>query len=237
MAGSSGIHLYTILAGSARPACGKVSGDQAFIICSYCSMNETPRIPSPIPYLMQVPDLRAHNTTYDWRMLFMPVLMALGSGRTNVLAIAQWVEDQRDWLLALGFGRRKTATALPAQATIYRFSGGPGKGPAAMGQGCAARPGSTPGRGLLEVSLDGKHLKGSARGGVGDKAIVLVFAYLSRLQSKAAGDEAAAGRGLMMGGGGCSGRGQDSLGAAQTAQVVLQEGGTTSSIARTIRPS
>jgi len=54
-----------------------------------CSMNETPRIPSPIPYLMQVPDLRAHNTTYDWRMLFMPVLMGLGSGRTNVLAIAQ----------------------------------------------------------------------------------------------------------------------------------------------------
>jgi hypothetical protein len=54
-------------------------------------MNETPRIPSPIPYLMQVPDLRAHNTTYDWRMLFMLVLMALGSGRTNVLAIAQWI--------------------------------------------------------------------------------------------------------------------------------------------------
>ena len=63
---------------------------QAFIICSYRSMNETPRIPSPIPYLMQVPDLRAHNTTYDWRMLFMLVLMGLGSGRTNVLAIAQW---------------------------------------------------------------------------------------------------------------------------------------------------
>jgi len=50
-------------------------------------MNKTPRIPSPIPYLMQVPDLRAHNTTYDWRMLFMLVLMSLGSGRTNVLAI------------------------------------------------------------------------------------------------------------------------------------------------------
>ena len=83
-------------------------------------MNETPRIPSPIPYLMQVPDLRAHNTTYDWRMLFMLVLMALGSGRTNVLAIAQWVEDQRDWLLALGFGRRKTATALPAQAVLQK---------------------------------------------------------------------------------------------------------------------
>jgi len=49
-----------------------------------------PKDTQPIPYLMQVPDLRAHNTTYDWRMLFMLVLMALGSGRTNVLAIAQW---------------------------------------------------------------------------------------------------------------------------------------------------
>ena len=82
--------------------------------------------------------------------------------------------------------------------------------------------------GLLEVGLDGQHLKG----GAGDKAIVLVLAYLSRLQGKAAGDEAGAGRG-----GGCSGRGQDALDAAQTAQVVLQKGGTTSSIARTIRPS
>jgi hypothetical protein len=78
-------------------------------------MNETPRIPSPIPYLMQVPDLRAHNTTYDWRMLFMLVLMALGSGRTNVLAIAQWVEDQRDWLLALG----------PISLVDFRYGGDP----------------------------------------------------------------------------------------------------------------
>ena len=140
------------------------------------------------------------------------------------------MEDQRDW--------------LPAQATIHRFIWALEQQVVALEKALQlwARDvlhalGQHQEGGLLEVSLDGKHLKGSARGGVGDKAIVLVFAYLSRLQSKAAGDEAAAGRGLMMGGGGCSGRGQDSLGAAQTAQVVLQEGGTTSSIARTIRPS
>ncbi len=52
--------------------------------------------------------------------------------------------------------------------------------------------------GLLEVSLDGKHLKGSARGGVGGKAIVLVSAYLSRLQSKAAQSLAAL-RNLLLG--------------------------------------
>jgi hypothetical protein len=40
-------------------------------------------------------------------MLFMLVLMPLGSGRINILAIAQWIQDQRDWLLAMGFGRGK----------------------------------------------------------------------------------------------------------------------------------
>ncbi|WP_211247178.1 hypothetical protein [Meiothermus cerbereus] len=52
--------------------------------------------------------------------------------------------------------------------------------------------------GLLEISLDGKHLKGSARGGVRGKAIVLVSAYLSRLQSKAAQSLAAL-RNLLLG--------------------------------------
>ncbi|GEM88550.1 transposase family protein [Meiothermus granaticius] len=84
-------------------------------------MQTTIQIPSPISYLMEVPDLRARNTTYDWRLLFMLVLMGLGSGRTNVLAIAQWVQDQRDWLLSLGLGRRASGRALPAQATLYRF--------------------------------------------------------------------------------------------------------------------
>ena len=187
-------------------------------------MNETPRIPSPIPYLMQVPDLRAHNT-YDWRMLFMPVLMSLGSGRTNVLAIAQWrISGTGCW--PWGFGRRKTATALP-HLPLHVGPGAASGGPAAMRDALQAL-GQHQEAGLLEVSLDGQHLKGSA----GDKAIVLVLAYLRRLQGKAAGDEAGAGRG-----GGCSGRGQDALDAAQTAQVVLQKGGTTSSIARTIRPS
>jgi len=108
------------------------------------------------------------------------------------------VEDQRDWLLALGFGRRKTATAPPAQATIYRFIWALEQQAVALqlwARDALQALGQHQEAGLLEVSLDGQHLKGSA----GDKAIVLVFAYLSRLQSKAAGDEAAAGRGLMMG--------------------------------------
>jgi hypothetical protein len=189
-------------------------------------MNETPRIPSPIPYLMQVPDLRAHNTTYDWRMLFMLVLMSLGSGRTNVLAIAQWrISGTGCW--PWGLAEEKPLRPCP----IYRFMWALEQRVVALqlwARDALQALGQPQEAGLLEVSLDGQHLKGSA----GDKAIVLVLAYLRRLQGKAAGDEAAAGRG-----GGCSGRGQDALDAAQTAQVVLQKGGTTSSIARTIRPS
>lgn len=117
----------------------------------------------------------------------------------------KWIEDQRDWLLALGFGRRKTGTALPAQATIYRFMWALEQQVVALEKALQLWAtdalhalGQHQEGGLLEVSLDGKHLKGSARSGVGDKAIVLVFAYLSRLQSKAAQSLAAL-RNLLLG--------------------------------------
>lgn len=217
-------------------------------------------IPSPIPYLMEVPDLRAHNSTYDWRMLFMLVLMGLGSGRTNVLAIAQWIEDQRDWLLVMGFGRRKTGRALPAQATIYRFLWALEKEEEVLEKVMKAwamdvlrslgKKDQIKELSLLEVSLDGKHLKGSARGGIGDKAIVLVSAYLSQLglslqQSKASGDEAVAGRQLIMELGADLAEinipwvltGDAAHTETQTAKAILQKGVTTSSHSRTTKPS
>ncbi|WP_170148353.1 transposase family protein [Meiothermus hypogaeus] len=209
---------------------------------------------------MEVPDLRAHNRRYDWRMLFMLVLMGLGSGRTNILAIAQWIEDQRDWLLVLGFGRGKTGRALPAQATLYRFFWALEKEVEALERALQAwakdvlkvldQDGGLKGLGLLEISLDGKHLKGSARGGVGDKAIVLVSAYLSRLglsllQSEAVGDEAVAGQQLMMQleadlseiGIPWVWTGDAAHTESQTAKAILQKGGTTSSRSRITRLS
>lgn len=209
---------------------------------------------------MEVPDLRAHNSTYDWRMLFMLVLMGLGSGRTNILAIAQWIEDQRDWLLVMGFGRRKTGKALPAQATIYRFLWALEKEEQALERVLNAwakdvlkvlgKRGQLKELELLEVSLDGKHLKGSARGGVGDKAIVLASAYLSQLglsllQGKAAGDKAMAGRQLIMElGADLAGinipwvlTGDAAHTETQTAKAIVQKGVTTSSRSRTTKPS
>lgn len=142
-----------------------------------------------MPYLMEVPDPRASNRRYDWRMLLMLVLMGLGSGRTNIVAIAQWIQDQRDWLLLMGFGRGKTGRSLPAQATLYRFLWALEKEVEALERALKAwakevlrNLGQDPG--LLEISLggrstrhakawrrlagarapNGKHLKGSARG-------------------------------------------------------------------------
>ena len=57
--------------------------------------------------------------------------------------------------------------------------------------------------GQMVVHLDGKYLKGSARRGVGDQALLRVSAYLGQSglrlwQGKALGDEAVAGRQLIM---------------------------------------
>jgi hypothetical protein len=81
------------------------------------------QIPSPLPYLAKIPDPREIlKTEHRWEDLILMCLMALGSGRTNILAIAQWIEDQRPYLLKeLGIRTRYGKRKLPAQATIYRF--------------------------------------------------------------------------------------------------------------------
>jgi len=82
-----------------------------------------------------------------------------------------------------GVWQKKTATAPPAQATICRFTWALEQQAVALqlwARGVLQAPGQHQAGGLLEVSPDGRHLKGSARGGVGDKAIALVLAHLRR---------------------------------------------------------
>ena len=171
-------------------------------------INTQRAIPSPVPYLLEVEDFRAHNTVYDWQTLFILVLMAIGCGRTSPLAVAQWLEDERQWLLAKGFGRREDAEAFSAQATIYRFFWGLEKsieGLEAALQNWSKAVVTTSGQNskLLLVNLDGKHLKGSTRSGRGDKAVVLIAAFLedlglTLLERNCAGDEAKQGRAVVM---------------------------------------
>ncbi|MDT7920651.1 MAG: hypothetical protein RQ868_08675 [Meiothermus sp.] len=83
----------------------------------------------------------------------------------------KWVEDQRDWLLAQGFGRRVGAKALPAQATLYRFVWALEQQVSALEEALKAwalgvlkvlKP-AHPGQ--MVLNLDGKYLKAPAGGG------------------------------------------------------------------------
>jgi len=140
--------------------------------------------------------------------MFLLVLMAIGCGRTSPLAVAQWLEDEREWLLSKGFGGRAGGDALPAQATIYRFFWGlENKVEALEGalQAWAQAVLRACGHDaeVVVVNVDGKHLKGSARSGRGDRAVVLITAFLEALgltlrEQRCQGDEAKQGRVLGM---------------------------------------
>jgi DDE_Tnp_1-associated len=60
------------------------------------------KLPSPLPYLASLPDQRESNSRYEWETMFVFMLLALGSGCKNILAIAQWIADQERWLLRQG---------------------------------------------------------------------------------------------------------------------------------------
>jgi len=81
------------------------------------------RIPSPLEYLSEVPDPREYlKTAHEWEDLMLMSLMALGSGRTNILAMAQWIEDEEPYRLeGLKIRNRYGQRRRPAQARVYRF--------------------------------------------------------------------------------------------------------------------
>jgi hypothetical protein len=49
------------------------------------------------------------------------MLLAISSGSKNILAIAQWLEDQKSWLMRQGLTTRTGRKAVPKEATVYRF--------------------------------------------------------------------------------------------------------------------
>jgi hypothetical protein len=149
-------------------------------------MNPT-QIPSPLPYLAEIPDPReCLKTEHEWENLMLISLMALGSGRTNILAIAHWIRDQEKYLLNTlklrnRFGQRK----LPAQATMYRFFWFLDAQLAALQEARLAwaqdvlrvlgreEP--------LAIATDGKHLRGTRRGRKGEAARVFLSALVQGL--------------------------------------------------------
>jgi hypothetical protein len=140
-----------------------------------------------LPYLAEIPDPREYlKTEHEWENLMLISLMALGSGRTNILAIAHWIRDQEKYLLNTlklrnRFGQRK----LPAQATMYRFFWFLDGQLAALQEAMLAWAQDVL-RALgreepLAIATDGKHLRGTRRGRKGEAALVFLSTLVQGL--------------------------------------------------------
>ena len=145
-------------------------------------------IPSPIPFLLQIPDTRnPKQVQHTQETLWTLVLLALSARQENVLAIAQWVQDQQDWLLnTVKLRTRTRQSKLPSQASIYRFLWNLEDNITALETALTAwvqallNAQQTPGT-LICVNADGKYLLDTARPRAGQSALVLVGAFLTNL--------------------------------------------------------
>jgi DDE_Tnp_1-associated len=138
--------------------------------------------------------------------MFVFMLLALGSGCKNILAIAQWLEDQERWLLRQGLTTRTGRKAIPKQATVYRFfwqlEDEIEAFEAAFSRWAVAVVNTVnPGK-KVTLNTDGKMVRGTKRKGKGERAVLLVSAYLEELgltlcQKRANADEATSAKELI----------------------------------------
>lgn len=163
-------------------------------------------LPSPLPYLSAISDQRRDNSSYSWETMFLMVLMAIGSGSKNILAIAQWIQDRKSWLLRQGLKSKTGRNVVPGQASVYRFFWSIEEDIESFEQGFSQwavaviktlKPGQR-----VSLNTDGKHLRGTKRQGKGERAVLLVSAFLEELgltlcQTRAKGDEAASAKQLV----------------------------------------
>jgi predicted transposase YbfD/YdcC len=82
-----------------------------------------PQIPSPLPFLAQLPDQRnPERIDYDQEVLWSLVITALLAAKKNVLDMTQWLQDNQGILCQeLSIRKRNGQIQVPSQATIYRF--------------------------------------------------------------------------------------------------------------------
>lgn len=135
-------------------------------------------IPSPLPYLIAIPDVRKPSRIqWPWDQLWLLVVTALCAAPRNVLALVHWIHDHAG-LYQQHFG----LSGVPSQATLYRFVNGvdPVHLEAAVTAWIAAVVALTPGV-AGTASVDGKVLKGSARPRAGQSPLLVCGGYLHQL--------------------------------------------------------
>ena len=167
------------------------------------------KIPSPLSYVVKTLDKRLEKRCdYSFEMLTKLVLMAVGAKSENVLAVSHWIHDHQEELFRLGFRDRQGRHRLPAQATVYRFFWMLEQSIETLERVLqqwatdVLKEQRQSGE-MVRVSLDGKQVKGSKRSRRGDKAVHLLSCFvhglgLTLLQRRVTGDEAVAGKQLLM---------------------------------------
>lgn len=156
-------------------------------------------IPSPLPLLLSIPDPRnPQRIEHSWEALWKLVLLSLCGGCTNILAMIEWMEDQKEMLIkTVGIKSMKGEARLPSQATIYRFMWAVDKSIEAVEQQMTAwakdvyavceteaegeGKGGDEAEGYISVAIDGKHLLDTARPRAGEKGLVMCAAYLHKI--------------------------------------------------------
>jgi predicted transposase YbfD/YdcC len=159
------------------------------------------KIPSPLPFLLNVGDLRQQGKCeYSLETLWLLTLMAVACRAENVLAVGQWIRHNAEWLLENGFRGRRGEARLPSQATIYRFFWQLEEQLKPLERQLqhwvveVLQVKRQPGE-LLCLGTDGKTARGSKRSRRGDKAVKLLSSFvhdlgLTLLQTPLEGDEA-----------------------------------------------
>ncbi len=149
-------------------------------------MKETTKIPSPLPFLSRVPDPRQPGKReHRWETLWLLALLAVAYRQENILAMAQWCEDQREWLLGTVKIRAINGDgSLPKQATLYRFfwqlQEQIDEVKASLNEWAKAVLKAL-GKEEISIGLDGKYLRGSSRQRKGERALLLLSAFVHEL--------------------------------------------------------
>lgn len=167
------------------------------------------KVPSPLFYVVKTLDKRLEERCdYSFEMLMKSVLMAVGAKSENVLAVSQWIHDHQEIVFEAGLRDKRGHQRLPSQATIYRFFWMLEEGIESLERALhqwacdVLKALNCPGD-LVSLSIDGKQVKGSRRSCKGEKAVQLLSCFVHRLgvtllQRRVAGDEAVAGKKLLM---------------------------------------
>jgi predicted transposase YbfD/YdcC len=145
-------------------------------------------IPSPLPFLTQIPDSRnpariKHHLGTFWKV----TLTALSTGCGNILEICQWMADnQKVLLVELKIRSTDNQAILPSQASLYRFLW---MVEAQLEQFEQLLLGwlklvlnklNLP-QALIGVNLDGKYLLGTKRTRAEQRSLVMLGAFINVL--------------------------------------------------------